>query len=442
MNKEFPFENFLRDSNKKKSSLSLVDNNITEKDGEKNEHFLQKIIHNAESVPLDTNRKKIDTFSLNLNETQEDILSEIESRYINHVDKKPTISFTEPNKTFENFVVGPFNQMTFATASAVADKPGKDGKYPCLYIYGESGLGKTHILHAIANKIQQNYPDMAIVLTSGMEFMREMIHSIQLNKIPEFQKKYTEKIDLLMVDDVHELSGEKKKRTHEEFFHIINKLHKKGKQLIFTSDKPPEDINQIENRIKTRLQWGLVMNIQKPDFETRIAILKRKAYELDIFLNEDTYSLIADHITSNICELEGAMIKLSAYKNIMKVELDIDIVKHALDINPKKPTPRKTVTMESIANVVATYFKVPLADLKSKSRLKQIVEARQIAIYLSKKKLTSSTLNDIAQFYKKDHTSIIHSIKQVSKKVQSNSTMIANMKAIEKKFSKKTPFYK
>ena len=407
---------------------------------ERNEQFLQKIIKNAESVTLETNGNKTGTFPINLNETQEDMLSEIESQYINHVDKTPTISFMEPNKTFDNFVVGPFNQMTFATASAIADKPGKDGKYPCLYIYGESGLGKTHILHAIVNKIQKNYPYMAIVLTTGMEFMREMIHSIQLNKISEFQKKYSEKIDLLMIDDIHELSGKNKKRTQNEFFHIINELHSRGKQLIFTSDKPPEDIEQIEERIKTRLQWGLVMNIQKPDFETRIAILKRKAYELDIFLNEDTYAIIADHVASNICELEGAMIKLSAYKNIMKVELDIDIVRQALGINLKKTTPVKILTMESIANIVAIYFKIPLPDLKSKSRLKQIVKARQVAIYLSKKKLSSSTLKDLAQFYKKDHTSIIHSVEKVSKEILSNPSLASDIKAIKKKLSKKKPF--
>ena len=438
MDKEFPFGHFFNAPNKKHSSFSL-ESKKTKKDGEKSDPFLQKIIQDAKSVPLDTNKGEGSSFQLDLNETQEDILSEIESQYINHLDKAAPPSFTDPNKTFENFVVGPFNQMTFATASAVADKPGKDGKYPCLYIYGDSGLGKTHILHAVANKIQKKSPHMAIAMTTGMEFMREMIHSIQLNKISQFQKKYSEQIDLFMIDDIHEISGKNKKRTQNEFFHIINELHGRGKQLIFTSDRPPEDIEQIEDRIKTRLQWGLVMNIQKPDFETRIAILKKKAYELDIFLNEDTCSVIADHVTANICELEGAMIKLSAYKNIMKVELDIDIVRHALGINPKKTTPSKILTMESIANATATYFNIPLPDLKSKSRQKQIVKARQVAIYLSRKKLTSSTLKDIAQFYKKDHSSIVHSIKQVSKEIHSNPTMVGELKAVERKLSRKKP---
>ena len=432
MDKEFPFGHFFSVSNEEQSYLPS--------ERKKTKQFLHKIIEDAESVPLNTSKNEAGSFPLTLNETQEDILSEIESQYINHVEPDPTASFTDLNKTFENFVVGPFNQMIFATASAVADKPGKDGKYPCLYIYGESGLGKTHILHAVANKIQKKYPDMAIALTTGIEFMREMINSIRLNKISEFQKKYSEQIELLMIDDIHELSGKTKKRTQEEFFHIINELHGRGKQLIFTSDRSPEDIEQIEDRIKTRLQSGLVLDIQKPDFETRIAILKKKAYKLDIFLNEDTYALIADHINSNICELEGAMIKLSAFKNIMKVELDMDIVKSTLGINPKKSSPSKTFTMESIANIVANYFKISLADLKSKSRIKQTVKARQIAIYLSKKKLASATQNDIAQFYKKDHSSIIYSIKRISKEILSNPTMAGDIKAIERKLSKRKSF--
>ena len=440
MDKEFPFEHFFSVSNKKGAS-SPHEKSVMTKDVEKPEEFLHKIIQDAKSVPLsNTNKNTLASFPLELNETQEDILSEIESKYINHVENTSSSSFADPCKTFDNFVVGPFNQMTFAAASAVADKPGKNGKYPCLYIYGESGLGKTHILNAVSNKIKHKYPDMAIALTTGIEFMREMIHSIQLNKISEFQKKYSEQIDLLMIDDIHELSGKNKKRTQNEFFHIINELHGGGKQLIFTSDRAPENIEQIEERIKTRLQSGLVMGIQKPDFETRIAILKKKAYELDIFLNEDTYVLIADHINSNICELEGAMIKLSAYKNIMKVELDIDIVRHALGLNPKKTIPSKIFTMESIANVVATYFKIPLPDLKSRHRSKQIVKARQIAIYLSKKNLTSSTLKDIAQFYQKDHSSIIYSIKKVSKEMPSNPTLAGDIKAIERKLSKKNLF--
>ena len=240
----------------------------------------------------------------------------------------------DENKSFENFVVGSFNEMAFKIGTELADKPGKRGKYPLLYIHGKSGLGKTHLLHAIAAKVQKNFPDMTIAFITAMDFMREMIHSIQLNTLSEFQEKYYSKIDFLIVDDVYEICG--RIRSQKEFFHIINKLNEKGVQLIFTSNIRLEDIEWTDDRINTRIQEGLIIDIQKPDFENRVAILKKKASEKDIYLDEETYALIANHLTGNISELEGAMVRLCAHKSIMGVTLDIDSVKQILDIKSLK----------------------------------------------------------------------------------------------------------
>jgi chromosomal replication initiator protein len=366
-------------------------------------------------------------FTLDFAPTKEDLLTKVESQYIDHIKPLQSGMMIDQAKTFDNFIVGASNQLAFATAMAVADAPGKSGKYPCLYIHSNSGLGKTHLLHAVANGIHKKFPDQAVCLITALEFMKEMINAIRDNKLPDFQKKYTESIDVLMIDDIHELKD--RQGTQNEFFHVFNALHNKGKQLIFTSDKAPKEIDGIEERIKTRLQWGLVVDIQRPDLETRIAILKRKALELDLFLSDDIFSMIATYFKASIRELEGSLIKLQAAADIMRIEIEPEMVREMLQI--KEIEEERKLTIEQIAKVSGQFFKIPMADLKSKSRDSSIVRARHIAMYLSNK-LINSTLKEIAIFFGgRDHTSVMHGVRKIEEKLKTDSVLSKEINQIE-----------
>lgn len=348
-------------------------------------------------------------FTLDLSPTKEDLKFKVESQYLDHVKSTNDYSTIDPEKTFENFIIGPSNQLAFATSQAVSMAPGKSGKYPCLYLYSDSGLGKTHLLHAVANGIKNKFPHMIICMISARNFIKEMIFHITNNNLQEFQKKYTESIDVLMIDDIHELKD--KQGTQNEFFHIFNALYERGKQLIFTSDKAPHEIHGIEERIRTRLQWGLVVDIQKPDIETRMAIVKRKAVEMDLFLSDDILAIIAGNIKSSIRELEGALIKLSAATSISNYEIEPETVKQLLNIDRYKP--EKKLDIEIISKEVAKFYNVSLADIKSKSRGKNFVKPRHVCMYLSQKKL-SMTLKEIAGFFGgRDHTTVLHGINKI-----------------------------
>lgn len=367
-------------------------------------------------------------FSLDLNPTKDDLISKAESKYIGLMeDQSFTGSQFDPNKKFANFVVGPSNQMAVATATAVSKEPGKSGKYPSLYIHSNSGLGKTHILHAVANEILERVPTMRICLITARDFMKEMIDAIKDKNIESFQAKYSEKVDVLMIDDIHELSN--KKGTQDEFFHIFNELYNRGKQLIFTSDKSPTEIEGIEERIKTRLQWGLVIDIQKPDLETRIAILKKKAYDLDLFLSDDILTMIATSIKSNIRELEGSLVRLSAFADVMKVEIDTEMVRDLLGLDNFQET--KKITLDDIAKASSSYFKIPLADLKSKARNKEIARARHIAMYLQRK-VIHATQQDIGRFFGgRDHTSVIHGVNKITEQLKTDVNLSRDIIQIE-----------
>ena len=257
--------------------------------------------------------------------------------------------------------------------------------------------------------------------------MKEMIESIQNNTLSLFQSKYSEKIDVLMIDDIHEL--ENKHGTQNEFFHIFNELHNKGKQLIFTSDKPPKEIDGIAERIRTRLQWGLVIDIQKPDFETRMAILKKKAYELDLFLPDEIISTIANNIKTSIRELEGSLIKLSAYSEVMKVDIDLEMVKELLTLSDKSS--EKKVTIEQITRATAQFYKITLTDIKSKTRTKEITNARHVAMYLSQK-IINSKLQEIGKYFSgRDHTSVMHAIKKIKGTIKKDLALSRQVIEIE-----------
>lgn len=371
------------------------------------------------------------SFTLDLTPTKEDLKTQAESEYIKHMNQKDyTGQAIDPKKTFDNFIVGPSNNLAFATACAVSDSPGKSGKYPCLYIYSDSGLGKTHLLHAVANGIKLKHPTHSICLITAREFMKELINAYKDKTLSDFQRKYSETVDVLMIDDIHELKN--KNSTQEEFFHIFNFLHDKGKQLIFTSDKSPDKITGIEERIITRLQWGLVIDIQRPDIETRTAILKKKALELDFFVQDDVLAVIASSIKTSIRELEGSLIKLQASAELMDVEIDTEMAKDILKL--ENDDDKAPITLESISKSTSQYFKIPLADLRSKSRNKELVKARHIAWYLSKN-ITTITYKEIAKYYgDRDHSSIIHGVNKITEQIKLDSNLSRDIVFLENSF--------
>ena len=366
-------------------------------------------------------------FTLELTPTRADIKSRVDAEYIEHMNPTKSGIRVDRTKTFDNFIVGPTNNIAQAAAKAVSLKPGKEGKYPSLYIHSNSGLGKTHLLHAVANEIAEKHPSYNICLITTRDFMEEMISLMKINKINDFFKKYTERVDVLMIDDIHELKN--KEGTQDQFFHVFNEMHNKGKQLIFTSDKNPKEITGISERIKSRLQWGLVVDIQPPDLETRIAILRRKMEALDLYINEDVLTLIASRIKTNIRELEGSLVRLKAVSELMNVEIEVDLVKEQL-MFPNSEN-EKEITIESVAKSTAQYFRVPLADLKSKGRNQDITKARHVAMYLARKIVNAKQQEIGAFFGGRDHSSVIHAVNAISEKVKTDSSLSKDINAIE-----------
>ncbi len=379
-----------------------------------------------ENLERNTGQRKT-SFTLNLTPTKEELSEEIESKFIDHMTSDNLGYTIDPHKTFDNFIVGPSNNLAFATACAVSDSPGRTGKYPCLYLYSDSGLGKTHLLHAVANGIYEKHPDLSICLISARDFMKELINAYKDKKLSEFQRKYTESVDVLMIDDIHELKN--KNSTQEEFFHIFNFLHDKGKQLIFTSDKSPDKITGIEERIITRLQWGLVVDIQRPDFETRTAILKKKAISLDIFIQDDVLNIIASSIKTSIRELEGSLILLQAHAELMEAEIDVEMARDILKLSDIRDRP--CATLESVCKQASQHFKIPVADLRSKSRSKEIVRARHIAWSISKN-IVGATFKEIAQYYSnRDHSSVIHGVNKISQQSKTDQSLAKDVLFLE-----------
>ena len=365
-------------------------------------------------------------FTLDLTPTRDDLKSRVDAEYIEHMNPNKSGIRVDRSKTFDNFIVGPTNNIAQAAAKAVSLTPGKEGKYPSLYIHSNSGLGKTHLLHAVANEIAEKHPSYTICLITARDFMDEMITLMKTNRINEFVRKYTERVDVLMIDDIHELKN--KEGTQDQFFHVFNEMHNKGKQLIFTSDKRPKEIDGISERIKTRLQWGLVVDIQPPDLETRIAILRRKMEGLDLYINEDVLTLIASRIKTNIRELEGSLVRLKAVSELMNVEIEVDLVKEQLMLPNEN---EKEVTIDSVAKATAQYFRLPLADLKSKGRSQDITKARHIAMYLARKVVNAKQQEIGAFFGGRDHSSVIHAVNTISDKVKTDSALSKDINAIE-----------
>ncbi len=306
--------------------------------------------------------------------------------------------------TFESFIEGECNKFAKAASLAVAKSPGTTTFNP-LVVYGGVGLGKTHLIQAVGNYAKMAFPSIRVLYVDSERFTMEFINSIQKNKTTEFSGLYRN-VDILIIDDIQFFAN--KERTQDEFFHTFNTLHQKGKQIILSSDRPPKELQGMEERLISRFQWGLVVDIQPPDLETRQAILQKNAEDNDIELPQEIFHFIATHVTSNIRELEGALIRLLAYASLNGVDVTLELTKKVLrDVCISKS---KTVSIELIQKITADHFGFPDDLMRAKTRKKEISQARQIAMYLSKT-LTDSSLKTIGlHFGGRDHSTVIHAI--------------------------------
>lgn len=337
-----------------------------------------------------------------------------------------------PNYTFESFVVGKNNKFAHAASLAVAESPGE--VYNPLYIYGGPGLGKTHLMQSIGHFILQQQPEKRVIYVTSEEFTNEVIDSIRngnASAMTKLRDKYRT-VDVLMIDDVQFIIG--KESTQEEFFHTFNVLHSAGKQIILSSDKPPKEMETLEERIRSRFEWGLLADIGYPDYETRMAILRRKQ-EVDGFhLDDEILDYIASNIKSNIRELEGALNKLLAFSNLEHTEITMDIAVHELQniISPDKP---KEITPQLVIEIVAEHFNISTDQMISKNRSSEIAKPRQIAMYLCKN-MTSSQLETIgALLGGRDHSTIIHGIKKITEEYKNDENFNHLIETIKKKIN-------
>ena len=330
-----------------------------------------------------------------------------------------------PKYTFDSFVVGSGNRFAHAAALAVAESPAE--AYNPLFIYGGSGLGKTHLMHAIGHYIHQQYPDKRVLYTSGETFTNELIAAIQQNRNIEFRNRFRS-VDVLMVDDVQFIAG--KESTQEEFFHTFNALYNSGKQIILTSDRRPQEIARLEERLRTRFAWGLLADVKRPDIETRIAILREKAQQEHIKVEDEVLNVIATHVDNNIRELEGSLNRLKAYADLIGRPITLELCNEVLQDVFVKPGKRE-VTAQIIMQVVAEYYSITVDDLIRPTRRREYAVPRQVAMYLTRD-LTNMSLPQIGQsFGGRDHSTVLHACNTVAanmKKTPSLSSVISDIR--------------
>lgn len=339
--------------------------------------------------------------------------AQLEEGFANPSSSMPTLN---ARFTFDNFVVGSANRFACAASLAVAESPAK--AYNPLFIYGPVGLGKTHLIQAITHKIRQLHPKLKHCYMSSEQFTNELINAIRNRSTVQFRKKYRE-IDVLLIDDIQFIAG--KESTQEEFFHTFNNLHDNRKQIIITSDRPPKEIANLEERLSSRFAWGLVADIQPPDFETRVAILRKKIKNEPAQVPDDVIYFIAEQIRSNIRELEGALIRVVAYALLEDKPLNLAMAKHILKDMVRETT--KTIGVELVQKTVSEFFRVPLSELRTKKRNKNILFPRQVAMYLTRQ-LTHMSLPEIGNaFGGKDHTTVLHSCKKIEQALTSDNEL-------------------
>jgi len=319
--------------------------------------------------------------------------------------------------TFDTFVIGSGNRFAHAASLAVAEAPAK--AYNPLFLYGGVGLGKTHLMHSIGHYVQEHNPNAKVVYLSSEKFTNEFINSIRDNKAVEFRNKYRN-VDILLIDDIQFLAG--KESTQEEFFHTFNTLHEESKQIVISSDRPPKEIPTLEDRLRSRFEWGLITDITPPDLETRIAILRKKAKAEGLDIPNEVMLYIANQINTNIRELEGALIRIVAYSSLINKDINADLAAEALkDIIPSSRP--KVITIFEIQKVVGQHYSIKLEDFKAKKRTKSIAFPRQIAMYLSRE-LTDSSLPKIGEeFGGRDHTTVIHAHEKITKLLNTDTQL-------------------
>lgn len=315
--------------------------------------------------------------------------------------------------TFSNFVRGKSNELAYAGSLAVSEQPGR--AYNPLFIYGGVGLGKTHLMNACALRIKQNFPHLKVVYTSSEKFTNEMIASIRQGENEKFRNKYRN-IDVLVVDDIQFIAG--KVGTQEEFFHTFNELYTANKQIIISSDKPPHLINSLEDRLRSRFEMGLITDISSPDYETRLAILQEKTKQQHVKAPVEVLAYIAEHVTSNIRELEGALTKVIVSCKVQNIPISLDAATEALE-NSLGIAQKEPITLEKIIEMVAREYKIQEGDIYSKNRSKRIAYPRQIAMYLSRE-LTDLSLLKIATQFEKDHSTVLYGIDKIRKDMESD----------------------
>lgn len=376
------------------------------------EDTLKDILHEEIHIELVVNKKE---------QYEEHLIGEDERI-------KKALKAFNPRYTFDNFVVGSGNQLAHAASMAVADNPGT--RYNPLFIYGGVGLGKTHLLNAIGQEIiiRRKVDDpLKVCYISAEEFTNDLINCIRFEKMDEFRKRYRS-IEVLLIDDIQFLSG--KERTQIEFFHTFNSLYQNKKQIVITSDKFPRDIANIEARLRSRFEWGLIADIQPPDIETKVAILKKKAELENIPLPDDVAFYLASKIDSNIRVLEGCLIRLGAFASLTKRRIDLSLAKEVLRHVVKE---EESINLDRILKGVSIFFNVKIKDLCSKKRMKNVVLPRQVAMYLAKR-LTDASLVEIGRkFGGKDHATVLYAIKKIEEKVKKDLVFKEMIEELERK---------
>ncbi|RTR27050.1 chromosomal replication initiator protein DnaA [Deinococcus radiophilus] len=329
-----------------------------------------------------------------------------------------------PKYTFENFVVGPNNNLAHAAALAVAESPGK--AYNPLFIYGDVGLGKTHLMHAVGHYLAEKYPEKRIAYVSTETFTNELINSIRDDRTTQFRDRYRS-VDLLLVDDIQFLA--RKERTQEEFFHTFNALYENHKQIILSSDRPPKDIQTLEGRLRSRFEWGLITDIQSPEFETRVAILKMNAEQANINIPQEVLELIARQVNTNIRELEGALMRVVAFSSLNNVPFSRTVASKALS-NVFAPQ-EVQVEMPEVVRAAAQLFEVTTEQIKGTGRARDIVVPRQIAMYLIRE-MTEHSLPEIGQFFGRDHSTVMHAVNKVTEGIKRDEELAAQVSRLRR----------
>jgi chromosomal replication initiator protein len=340
---------------------------------------------------------------------------------------EPPTALFNPRYRFNTFVVGNSNQLAYAASLSIAEKP--SGSFNPLFIYGGAGLGKTHLIQAIGQQMKQQNPALKVVYMSADSFVTELISSIRYDRMSSFRDRYRS-VDALLLDDIQFLAG--KERTQEEFFHTFNALYEAQKQIVFTSDAPPRDIPTLEDRLRSRFEWGLIADIQPPDLETKVAILRKKAEDRKLFLPDDVALFVAERVRSNIRELEGHLNRVAAFASLTGHRIDLDLTKEALrDLLSKE---NKPITATEILKLVSAHYGIKVSDLKSKSNARPIAYPRQVAMFICKS-LTDLSYPEIGKlFNNKHHSTVIYSVEKIDKLRQDDQSVASTIEMLIKHF--------